>query len=460
MIYEENIKNVFMGEFMSILWIGWELIINIVEEGMFCYLLTKTLGYKKENTLRLFLGLSILILFTTILNTTVQNTNIVIFLLLVADIIFATVCFDSNYSSRFLWGCAASIIGIISNTVIFSLASLFTNYDLNALSVSSLIRIQMTLVYLVVCAIFYFTIIHIASKKSIALPLLLRLILFLLLSLGIIASDKLIGLSISISNHTYTGNGASHVLDFIGVAYLSILLGCVVLFEVLGAFYQKNSELSMQLREASLLQNHFENIQASMKTLRQWKHDYHHHTQAMQMLLENEQYSELNKYLAQLNANFINLTSMVSTGHPTLDAILSSKILIAKSQGITVEETIFLPEKLFIPQTDLCVILGNLLDNALEACNKPNLQQPPYLNITIKIHKGMLYFKVINSSNGIYVFDKNNLLSTKKRPEHGYGFKNIKEIVENYGGFFNYEPQNSSFAATIMIPLQSEEEEI
>lgn len=444
---------------MSFLWIGWELLINIVEEGMFCYLLTKTLGYKKEKALRLFLGLSLLILFTTILNITVSNTNIVIFLLLVADIIFAMLSFDSNYSSRFLWGCVASVIGIVSNTIVFSFVSTFTNYDLNTLSVSSLIRIQMTLVYLVVCAIFYFTIIHIASKKSITLPLLFRFILFLLLSLGIIASDMLIGLSISISNHTYTGNEASHVLDFIGVAYLSILLGCIILFEVLGAFYQKNSELSMQLREASLLQTHFENIQTSMKTLRQWKHDYHHHTQAMHMLLENEDYSELRKYLAQLNSDFKNLTSMVSTGHPTLDAILSSKILIAKAHGISVEQTVFLPEKLSIPQTDLCVILGNLLDNAIEACNKPNLQQPPYLNITIKIHKGMLYFKVINSSNGVYLFDKKNLLSTKNQPEHGYGFKNINDIVENYGGFFNYEPQSNSFAATIMIPLQSEEEE-
>lgn len=443
---------------MSILWIGWELFINIVEEGMFCYLLTKTLGYKKEKALRPFLGLSLLVLFTTLLNTTVKNTNIVIFLLLIANIIFAILCFDSNYSSRFLWGCTASVIGIISNTIVFSFVSTFTSYDLTTLSGSSLIRLQMTLVYLVVCSIFYFIIIHIASKKSITLPLLFRFILFLLLSLGIIASDMLIGLSISISNHTYTGNEASHVLDFIGAAYLSILLGCIILFEVLGSFYQKNSELSMQLREASLMQTHFENIRASMKTLGQWKHDYHHHTQAMQMLLENEHYSELKNYLARLNSDFTSLTSLISTGHPTLDAILSSKILIAKSHGIAVEQTIFLPEKLSIPQTDLCVILGNLLDNAIEACNKPNLQQPPYINTLIKIHKGMLYFKVINSSNGKYIFDKKNLLSTKKQPEHGYGFKNINEIVENYGGFFNYEPQSNSFAATIMIPFQSEEE--
>lgn len=440
---------------MSILWIGWELFINLLEEGMFCYLLTKTLGYKKDKVVRLYLGFFLLIIFTTILNVAVQHTNIVILLLLVADIIFSTVCFESNYSSRFFWGCSASVIGILSNTVVFSMVSFFTNYDLNTLTVPSTIRIQMTLIYLVVCSVFYFTIIELSSKKAILLPRVLQIVLFILLSLGIVASDMLIGLSISIP-----GNQITSKLGFIGVVYLSVLLGCIFLFEVLGDYYHKNSALTMQLREASLLENHLENIQASMKTLRQWKHDYHHHTQAMQMLLENQQYSELKTYLVQFNSDFTNLTSMVSTGNPTLDAILSSKILIAKSHGITVEQTIFLPEKLSIPQTDLCIVLGNLLDNAIEACNKlKNQQQPPYINITIKIHKGMLYFKVVNSSNGIYLFDNKKLISTKKQPEHGYGFHNINKIVENYGGFFNYEPENSSFAATIMIPFQREEEE-
>ncbi|WP_312061342.1 sensor histidine kinase [Anaerotignum sp.] len=439
---------------MSILWIGWELFINLLEEGMFYYLLTKTLGYKKDKALRLYLGFFLLIIFTTILNVAVQQTNIVIFSLLVADIVFSTACFESNYSSRFFWGCSASVIGILSNTVVFSMVSFFTNYDLNTLTVPSTIRIQMTLIYLVVCSVFYFTIIELSSKKAILLPRVLQIVLFILLSLGIVASDMLIGLSISIP-----GNQITSKLGFIGVVYLSVLLGCIFLFEVLGDFHHKNSALTMQLREASLLENHLENIQASMKTLRQWKHDYHHHTQAMQMLLENQQYSELNTYLAKFNSDFTNLTSMVSTGNLTLDAILSSKILIAKSHGIAVEQAIFLPEKLSIPQTDLCIVLGNLLDNAIEACNKPNQQQPPYINVTIKIHKGMLYFKVVNSSNGIYLFDNKKLISTKKQPEHGYGFQNIDKIVENYGGFFNYEPENSSFAATIMIPFQREEEE-
>ncbi len=420
---------------------------------MFCYLLTKTLGYKKDKALRLYLGFFLLIIFTTILNVAVQQTNIVIFSLLVADIVFSTACFESNYSSRFFWGCSASVIGILSNTVVFSMGSFFTNYDLNTLTVPSTIRIQMTLIYLVVCSVFYFTIIELSSKKAILLPRVLQIVLFILLSLGIVASDMLIDLSLSIP-----GNQITSKLGFIGVVYLSVLLG--FLFEVLGDYYHKNSALRLQLREASLLENHLENIQASMKTLRQWKHDYHHHTQAMQMLLENQQYSELNTYLAQFNSDFTNLTSMVSTGNLTLDAILSSKILIAKSHGIAVEQTIFLPEKLSIPQTDLCIVLGNLLDNAIEACNKlKNQQQPPYINITIKIHKGMLYFKVVNSSNGIYLFDNKKLISTKKQPEHGYGFHNINKIVENYGGFFNYVPENNSFVATIMIPFQPEEED-
>ncbi|MDD3570550.1 MAG: hypothetical protein PHY44_05560 [Lachnospiraceae bacterium] len=86
---------------MSILWIVWEMFVNFAEAGMFCYLLTKILGYKKDKAIRLYLGFPLLVIFTTILNITVSNTNFVIFILLVANIIFTTVCFESNYSSRF-----------------------------------------------------------------------------------------------------------------------------------------------------------------------------------------------------------------------------------------------------------------------------------------------------------------------------------------------------------------------
>lgn len=441
---------------MSILWIVWELFVNFVEEGMFCYLLTKTLGYKKDKALRIYVGFPLLIIFTTILNITVSNTNIVIFILLLADIIFATICFGSNYSSRFFWGCIASVIAIVSNAIVFSATSVFTTYDITALSLPTPVRLQMTLIYLAICSVFYLALIQIKVKSKVTLPLLFRLVLFLLLSLGLIASDKLIGLSISMLNSVNLSQEL-HVLSFIGGTYLFVLLGCVIIFEVLGVFYQKSTELSMELQESKLLQSHFENIESSMNTLREWKHDYHHHLQTMQMLLENEDYSELNNYMLQLNTDFMDLTNMVSTGNSILDAILSSKIFIAKSHGITIKHNIFFPERISISYTDLCILLGNLLDNAIESCNKPNLLQPPYINITIKKHKGMFYIKILNSTNGEYVYENGNLISTKNEYDHGYGCKKVYKFIEEHGGFCNFSPQKNSFTATVMIPLPDEE---
>ena len=443
---------------MSMLWIVWELFVNFVEEGMFCYLLIKTLGYKKSKVLRIYIGLPLLVIFTTIINITISNTNITILLLLVAAIIFSTVCFESNFSSRFFGGCAAAIIGIIANTIVFSATSLFTTYDLNSLLISSPIRIQMTLLYLVVCSIFYLASIQIKAKNKIMLPPLFIIVLFMLLSLGIMASDKLITFSISMFNSGYFKSEQFRVLSYIGGIYLLVLLGCAIIFEVLGVFYQKNTDLSMNLQEAKLMQNHFENIESSMNTLREWKHDYHHHLQAMQVLLENKKYFELHDYMTQLNTDFMDLTSMVTTGNSILDAIISSKILIAKSYGIAIKHSIFFPENISISCTDLCILLGNLLDNAIESCNKPNLLEPPYINITIKKHKKMFYIKIVNSSNGEYLYENGVLTSTKTQSGHGYGCKKIYQFIEDHGGFCNFAPLKNSFAATVMIPLPDEEE--
>ena len=88
----------------------------------------------------------------------------------------------------------------------------------------------------------------------------------------------------------------------------SVLLGCVFLFRRFGWFLPQKSAITMQLPEASLLENHLENIQATMKTLRQWKHDYdyHHHTQAMQMLLKNQQYSDQRGILLYMQYSLVN----------------------------------------------------------------------------------------------------------------------------------------------------------
>lgn len=422
----------------------WDVIVNFIEYSMFYYLLFSQLGYGQKNSKRALLGLLCIASLLSILNFTVSNSNITIAVMFVANVSFAYFCFGKSITVRVLWGCTSSVIAIISNTITFWAASFFTNANLNDILIFTPIRFQVSIIYLLICFLFYTSLAHV-KQKDIYLPKSYRILLFSFIVIGIIASDQLLTASINPGT-----SGQKEV--FAGVVYLVILFGVVVLFEFLGILYKRNTDLVIKLQEANLEKVHFKNIEETMETLRVWKHDYHSHLQTIQNLLNGNNLEELQDYLGKADFDLSNITSLVSTGNTTVDAILSSKILVAKLHKIHIEHQIAIPENLPIPQTDLCVILGNLLDNAIEACNQPNITEP-YINVSIKKQKEMLFIQSVNSSLGKYQYKDGVLLSTKIQAGHGIGCKRISQIAEQLGGFSKFEPDETLFVSTVVIPL-------
>ena len=100
---------------------------------------------------------------------------------------------------------------------------------------------------------------------------------------------------------------------------------------------------------------------------------------------------------------------------------------------------------------DLCSILSNLLDNAIEACCK--LEYSRYINLEMLIFKNQFNIKIINSSNGDYKMENGKFKTTKRGDLHGIGIGHIKSIVENYGGIYDIKPESEVFTTHISIPL-------
>ena len=134
-----------------------------------------------------------------------------------------------------------------------------------------------------------------------------------------------------------------------------------------------------------------------------------------------------------------------------MDAIISAKAALASSYDITFKHNILLPGKIVLDNTDLCSILSNLLDNAIEACCK--LEQNRYIDIEMIIVKTQLKIKITNAADGRYIIDQGKIKTTKLGEMHGIGIGHIKSIVENYGGLFSIKPEKDSFTAKVSIPL-------
>ena len=120
----------------------------------------------------------------------------------------------------------------------------------------------------------------------------------------------------------------------------------------------------------ALVEQHYAEIENIYRTMRGWKHDWHNHIQALSAQLDSGEYKKARSYLDEINQSILTIDTVIKTGNTMADAILNSKISLMKSKEIEVEAQAQVPSSLSVPDVDLCIIIGNLLDNAMEACAK------------------------------------------------------------------------------------------
>ncbi|MBK1813341.1 GHKL domain-containing protein [Clostridium sp. YIM B02505] len=202
-----------------------------------------------------------------------------------------------------------------------------------------------------------------------------------------------------------------------------------------------------------LITKHYNEIENIYKQMRGWRHDYHNHIQTMKAHLVLEKYSEMEKYLNDLDKDLVNVDTILKTGNVMVDAILNSKLSLAVSYEININAKAAVPKKLKISDIDLSVIIGNLMDNAMEAALKINRIEERFIRVYIREMKQQLYISITNSVEGETGRSGLVYLSTKIGSNHGFGLKRVDSIVAKYNGFINRQSEEGVFATEIILPL-------
>ena len=249
------------------------------------------------------------------------------------------------------------------------------------------------------------------------------------------------------------------ILSFVGVAIISVLLTVLIL--------KKRYERRLENFQDSVLKKQRDEVQNIYQTMRAWRHDYHNHIQSIKAMIAMQKSEELDKYLDTLEADLDSIDIAIRTGNVGLDAILSSKVSIARRNNIEVNCTAKVPLDMKISDVHLCAIVGNLLDNAIEACEKikccnsgaqnastpmPNKEKRRFIRIYIGLFKQQLYISVSNSTCEKRR-RKISELVTSKLGEHGFGLRRIDKIADKYGGYVNRKNEPGIFATEVLLPL-------
>lgn len=210
-------------------------------------------------------------------------------------------------------------------------------------------------------------------------------------------------------------------------------------------------------RKISRIQNdivnrHYDEVKMTYQNMRGWRHDFHNHVQTLKAHMSLGQYEEAKEYLNGLERDLSVIDTTLKTGNVTADAILNSKLTMMKARAIRVDATAAVPEDIAISGTDLCILIGNMLDNAIEACMKMP-EEERYIRIYIDIIKKQFYIVVTNSMEGRARREGNRYISSKNTDGHGFGLLRIDRVVEKYHGYLNRKNENGVFATEVMLPL-------
>lgn len=201
--------------------------------------------------------------------------------------------------------------------------------------------------------------------------------------------------------------------------------------------------------QSDLISKQTVEIQNMYRQMQEWRHDYRNHIQNMKNRLDGDQ-GELEQYLDELADDLTQTDTSIQTGNVMADAVLNSKLSVAEQKSIQLNVKAHIPKGIEMTDVEMCSVLGNLLDNAIEACEKLPCDKR-FLRVYIDKFKGQFYFSVQNSSPSIQR-DK-GIFRTTKAGTHGFGLFRIDRIAKKYGGYVNRQYEEGVFATELLLPL-------
>ena len=212
---------------------------------------------------------------------------------------------------------------------------------------------------------------------------------------------------------------------------------------------RKKTYLKLVEYQTEQSEKHLNEVRSIHKEMRGYKHDFHHHLQALKGQLEAGEVDRALAYIEQLDNQLMNVDTLLKTGNISLDAILSAKIAQAKVENIAVTVKANVPDALTISDLELSIIIGNLLDNAIEACRTVTGER--FIRIYISMKGTMLYFSMLNAA-GAKKKKTGSLFATHKDGVHGFGLRRAEAILEEHGGWVKYNSEDGAFTSEFLVP--------
>lgn len=232
------------------------------------------------------------------------------------------------------------------------------------------------------------------------------------------------------------------------------LLGLLSLFCILFSYkklqqnFRLSTEISLLEQEEHSLNQYVEEAKTRYDETKSFRHDIRNHIAVVKNLLQSGKLEEAVSYMEDMDDMAEKMSFPCSTNNPVVDILVGNKLGIAKSMGIDVDCSLLLPYPCSLKDIDICIILSNALDNAIQAVKRLDAGMEKYIHVSGRIQGDFLMMEIENSFHGKGAFKK------------GTGLSNVKKVSEKYGGAMSIEAQENKFVLHVLLIISQHPEGI
>ncbi len=210
-------------------------------------------------------------------------------------------------------------------------------------------------------------------------------------------------------------------------------------------------EKRIDLYQKELIETHYREVNNMYRQIRGWRHDYRNHIQTMKAYAASGDLESIKRYLDLLDEDLTTVDTILKTGNQMTDAILNSKISLARSKGIEVVADAHIPVKLKSSEIDLCCIIGNLFDNAIDASLALE-EGKRVIRVYMDMKGTQLYISFTNLTAEKKLKKEGKIYKSTKGEGHGFGLIRIDAIVERLDGYISRNSEDGAFTTEILLP--------
>ena len=243
--------------------------------------------------------------------------------------------------------------------------------------------------------------------------------------------------------------------DLAGMSIIITIIANFVLFylfDSLSALFQERAQSLVISREKDYYHEQLTMLHNKNEELRQFRHDVKNRLAAMQQMLKQHNYEQVMQYTDKIAERLNDTAQYSNCGNIAIDSILNYKLSKAKAMGIDVKARVVIPADIPVDEDDIVVILGNILDNAIEANER--VSEGKYIRVDFDMDRGNAFIRVKNRYDSVVNCVNGKFLTRKEESQlHGIGLKSVDAVVQKYNGLVDIEYDETEFVVNILMYL-------